>query len=221
MPTIPPKVERTYEVAPEGTHVARIVQFIHQGTSPNLWKGEERDRNTIRYVFELPHETYEYEGVKKPHLLSAEYTLSLSTKANLRKVVESLEGRKLSEEEEYTYDVESLVGRECMVQVQHTESNGKTYANIVNVMPVLKGTVCPAQITPKLVFNFYPFSKELFDSLPEYIRKKIEKSVEYRSALILRGDLPATADPKKKEDTTIDYGDFDSGETQNPDDIPF
>ena len=204
MPTIPPKSESKYELAPEGTHVARIVQFVHIGTSPDNFKGEVRDRNLVRYVFELPLETYEYEGKQKPHLLSAEYTLSLSPKANLHKMVASLEGRKLTEDEESTYDVETLVGRECMVQVQHVESNGKTYANIINVIPLMKGMICPAQITPKLVFSYYPFNKELFESLPEFLRKKIEVTKEYNTALILRGDRQAPVEGKGME-AVIDY----------------
>lgn len=221
MPTVPPKSERKYELAPEGTHVARIVQFYHIGTIPDTYQGKPRERNLVRFVFELPHETYEYEDEKKPHLLSLEYTLSLSSKANLRKMVESLEGRKLSEDEENTFDVEALVGKECMVQVTHVENNGKTYANVINVMPIMKGMVCPEQVTKKVVFGFYPFNKELFESLPEFLRKKIEKSREYSTALILRGDKEATPAPKgmELEDDMpiVDYGD---GEV-NPDNIPF
>jgi len=182
MPTVPTKHERKYELAPEGTHLARIVQFFHIGTIQETIKGETKDRNKVRLVFELPLETYEYEGVQKPHLLAQEYTLSLNQKAALRKIVDGLEGRSLTEEEEYSYDVEALVGKECMVQVVHNESKGSTYANVANVMPTLKGAVCPAQITPRIVFSYAPFDPSLFASLPEFLRTKIEASKEFKVA---------------------------------------
>jgi len=35
--------------------------------------------------------------------------------------------------------VETIIGANCLLNIQHKESNGKTYANVISVMPLLKG----------------------------------------------------------------------------------
>jgi len=71
-----------------------------------------------------------------------------------------------------------------MVSIVHkTSAAGKTFAKISNVSPVMKGFTVPAQINPSTELNYDNFDGHLFESLPEFIRKKIESSIEYKKMM--------------------------------------
>lgn len=79
----------------------------------------------------------------KRHMAVNTYTLSLSRKAWLRKHLESWRGGPLTPEERQGFDLEILLGRNCILNIIH---NPKTYdgeevifANVVGVNPLMKG----------------------------------------------------------------------------------
>jgi hypothetical protein len=75
----------------------------------------------------------------KPFLVFKRYTLSLSEKATLRKDLESWRGKKFTRDEEMGFDVESIIGVNCLLNVTHNTVKDKVYANVASVTPLMKG----------------------------------------------------------------------------------
>lgn len=182
---IPVKMNNSsdYEPVPAGNHVGRVYSIIHIGTLHEDTAWGPKNRNKVRITFELPNETKVFKDGdgEKPYSISSTYTLNFGDKANLRKMVEGMYGRQLFDEEAAAFDVESLMGATALVNVTHTTKGDKTYANIAAVTPVPKGmTVPPAVNTPTLL-NYTNFDERVFAALPDFVKKQIEESDEYRT----------------------------------------
>lgn len=71
----------------------------------------------------------------KRYLVSRRFTLSLNEKSHLRFFLENWRNKQFGAAElAKGFDVESVIGANCMLQIMHSE-DGK-YANVVNVAPV-------------------------------------------------------------------------------------
>lgn len=70
------------------------------------------------------------------------YTNSLHKRANLRADLESWRGKQFSEVEAKTFDLDTLLGANCLLQVVHktSEHTGDIYANVAVILPLQVGT---------------------------------------------------------------------------------
>ena len=75
----------------------------------------------------------------RPFLVQRRYTLSLDQKASLRKDLESWRGRPFTADELKGFDLEKLLGVNCQLNIQHTDRDGSTYANITAIVPLSRG----------------------------------------------------------------------------------
>jgi len=173
---------KTFELVPAGTYVARCYSMIHLGTNKEVIAGDEKMLNKVRISLELPTEMKEFkpgEGLK-PASVSKEFTLSMNEKSNLRKFLEGWRGKGFTEEEAKKFDVTNLIGKTCMISIIHkTSAKGKLYADISSASTLMKGMECQPQINPSFEFSYEPFDQAKFDKLPDFIKKKVETSVEY------------------------------------------
>lgn len=73
--------------------------------------------------------------------ISQRYTVSLNEKANLRKALESWRGRPFTAEELEGFDLEMLIGANCMLNLieDHAKTSGKKFTKIASVSPIIKG----------------------------------------------------------------------------------
>lgn len=181
-----PKSQVTnYEPVPAGNHVARLYRIINIGTVEEAYMGEIKEQNKIMLTFELSNELKEFkegEGAK-PLSVSREYTFSMGSKANLRKFVEGYLGVALNDAEADAFDIETLIGKPCLLNVVHKKSNaGRTYSLIQGATPLPKGMEAPAQFNKSLVFGHgKDWNDEVFESLHAFIKEKIRSSVEYKT----------------------------------------
>jgi hypothetical protein len=182
MPTLPPKSQRV--LPPEGTHIGRCVGFIHVGTYDDEYQGQPITSNKIRLTFELPDELHIFkEGDDaKPFTISQEYTLAMSSKANLRKLVEGIVGA-LHDEDAFSFDTEQLVGKCCLLTIKHRETaKGNKYAVIATASPLMKGQVCKEAFNPSKILNYTDhWDEDYFNSLPDFIREKMVTTQEYKN----------------------------------------
>jgi hypothetical protein len=172
-----------YTPMESGMYVARCVQMVQIGTINELINGESKTAHKVILGFEFPTElkVFKEENGEQPFFLRKEYTLSFHEKATLRKHLETWRGKKFTDEEASSFDITKLLNVSCTINVVHKESKtGKIYAEIGSISPLMKGTICPEQINPTQVLSFDNFDTDVFDSLPEYLRKKIEGSEEYK-----------------------------------------
>lgn len=175
--------QKEYKVVPEGTHIARCYQIIHYGNVPNTHPlATFPTVNKIRLSWEFPEEmdTFTPGSEPQPYSIHAEYTLSMSDKSNLKKVVEGWLGKKLTEAELVNFDAESLVGQTCMITVVHTVKNERTYANVVSISKLPKSSVCPPQVNKPTIINWDNLDLDTFNKLPLFIQDKMKSSLEYK-----------------------------------------
>lgn len=127
---------KNYTPAPEGTHQAICVDVIDLGLHPNTFRP-----GTFQPKINVVWQIDEVRDDGKRHQVYKRYTLSLNEKANLRHDLESWRGKAFTRDEELGFDVEKLIGANCLVNVQHVTKDAKTYANVKSVMPLIKGMV--------------------------------------------------------------------------------
>lgn len=176
-----------YTPVPKGTHLARIYQIIHVGTIPNFM-GEYK--NTVRIAFELPTETRQFkEGEpEKPFSIAKNYTLSTHERAGLRKVIEACIGTTLQDEEAIAFDVTELIGKVCLVTVTHKQrkQGDGVYSLIDTVSPIVKGMQIPDAVNQSVIFDYGDnFSEDLLEALPDFLKKDMKESDEYRARIAM------------------------------------
>lgn len=125
---------KNFTPAPQGTHQAVCVDVIDKGMLPNKFK-----EGALQHKIDVAWQINELRDDGKRYLVYKRYTLSLNEKANLRKDLESWRGRAFTRDEEMGFDVEKLIGGNCLVNVTHRTVADKTYANVISVMPLIKG----------------------------------------------------------------------------------
>ena len=130
------------------------------------------------YVWELPGETIEIEGEQKPRQLSKEFTISGSSKSNLRKFIESWNGKSYGDEEFMDFDLFDQVGKPCQLNVVLNET--KEYANVDNLMPIPRGFPAPTTDTEQIRWDMDKWDDTVFEKLPEWIQDKIKNSTQYQ-----------------------------------------
>jgi hypothetical protein len=175
--------EKSYELVPAGSHVARCIQMIEIGTTEDMYLGEPKRLHKVRVTWELPLEkkVFKAEQGEMPYIISKEYTLSMHEKATLRKDLASWRGKQFTEEEAAGFDITKLLGVPCMLNVVHAQSkNGGTYANVAAISPLPKGLECPKQINPTFVLSYDQFDFDKFDSLPQWLKDKMIVTPEFQ-----------------------------------------
>ena len=156
--------------------------MIQIGTIEEEIRGEKKMLHKVIINFELPTELKEFkdgEG-EKPFAISKEFTLSLNEKATLRKFLAGWRSKDFSEDEAKSFDITKLLGIPCLLNIIHkTSKSNNIYAEIASASPVPKGMSVPPQINGSRVLSYDEFDWDLFNSLPDFIKQKMHRSVEY------------------------------------------
>lgn len=174
-----------FEIAPAGSHVATCYGMIDLGTQKTTFNGETKNQRKVRLMFELSNElrTFEKDGEssEKPLIIFREFGLSMHENAALRKFLENWRGKSFSEDEAKKFDITKLLGKSCILTVQHTNDNGKTYANISGASPLMKGMSDPVRYNSITCLSFVDFDFDVYNSLSEKTKDKIALSPEYQT----------------------------------------
>lgn len=162
--------------APAGTHLARCVGCISLGTQePNSPQFSPAFK--ILLVWELPEELLDS---GKAMTVSKELTCSLADKANLRHLLESWRGRQFTKEELDGFDVQQVVDVPCMLTVIHkTSAKGKNYADVSAATKLPKSMPSKPRVNELVRYEIEMGKNAVYESLPEYIRKKIASCEEW------------------------------------------
>jgi hypothetical protein len=195
-----PKPTSSFKPVPAGMHRAVLTSVIDIGVQP-AGNPKYAARNKVMLGFQIPDERRD-DGA--PFTAFGTYTFSMGAKANLRKLVESWAGKKFpTDAAAFEFEVDSLLGRACQINISHDEKGDKVYANITGVTPLGKGQEKP---THEGELTFYDRSAadadRVYDTLPEWIQKRIDGAIEEESG------------EKQAEPATAGAADTD-------DDIPF
>lgn len=168
------------EICPSGTHLGICIQVIDLGTV--IMPKYGRDVTQVRITWELPDELME-DG--RPFVIGRTYTLSFfkgkGRTSALREMLEGLRGKEFTKEElDQGFDFTTLLGCLCNLGIKHETEGDRTYANLFSVQapPKKHPRVLPGN--PILFFALDEFKQEVFDKLPEFMRKRIMESHEYK-----------------------------------------
>uniref|UniRef100_A0A6M3LET5 Uncharacterized protein n=1 Tax=viral metagenome TaxID=1070528 RepID=A0A6M3LET5_9ZZZZ len=173
----------TREPIPAGMHHAICYSVYDLGHQYS----EQFDKSSHKCViiWELPDERIQIEkdGETKdlPKITSKQYTLSLHEKANLRKDLESWRGKVFTEAELAGFDIHNLIGINCMLQIIHKQRDGKTYANISAIVPLMKGMAKKAPENPTVVYALS--DGEPPETTPKWIVETIRQSDEWKATV--------------------------------------
>lgn len=212
--TQPEQKER--EIVKAGTHPAYLYRIVYLGTQSRVFEGKEIQSQKVWLDFELPKEVVEYEDEKTKEKksfvrsLGAEYTLSLHEKGKLLPMIQGWLGRSLTNDEMQSFDVCTLLGRPAFVTVKHEEGKGgKMYANLAGVAPVMEGYTMPKMVNKIIEIGKDQWGSDDFNALPEFLRKKVEESNEWKlmnkAVRELTDDDIPVIEPEK--DMTMHQGD--------------
>lgn len=198
-----------FKPIPEGNYIATCVRVIDLGTQVSTYKGVDSLRRKVLVAWEVPDQMVEFDGEQRPALIMQRYTASLSDKAILRQHLEAWRGRRFTADELRGFDLKSVLGKPCQMQVLHSEDGA--YANVAAIMAVPKGFAAPAIHHPLINFSLDEdeFSAGVFDGLSDKLKAQISTSPEYRART---GQVQLAPGDKPREDFA--HADLD-------DEIPF
>jgi len=174
------------ELIPAGNYIARCYQMIEIGTVTEFVMGKTVQAKKVRIGWELPTELkiFKQENGEQPLVISKEYTLSMNEKANLRKDLKSWRGKDFTEDEAKCFDITKLIGAACMLNVIHkpkVSDPNSVYEQVAGITPMPKGMKAPSQINKNFILSYDSFDQELFNSLPDFIKTKMQGSLEFDS----------------------------------------
>ena len=207
--------KKQFQIAPAGTHLARLYRIIDLGTQMREYEGKVNMLRKAKFFWELHGEDANGKPLLttegKPLIQSKEYTMSLGEKANLRRDLEAWRGKAFTEDELRGFNVSAVLGQFCMINISHRLKGDITYADLKGVSSVpsiYKKAGLPEGVNSTLLFSLDKFDEQAFDSLSDSIKDTIRKSPEYR----------ALAQPT----TSQEYAAASGGSVFNmDDDVPF
>jgi hypothetical protein len=199
-----------FEITPEGVYTARAYRILDLGTQKGSEMFGGKEQHKVMVSWELIGDDDPKMADGRPFSIHKRYTVSLSEKASLRADLEAWRGKKFSSEELKGFDLGTILGAYCTIQVVHDET-GK-YANVNSIM-AFRGKK-PEPVNPDVVFDIDEPDMAVFDSLSESIKGIIMQAPEWGGAKAALKPSPEAV----KQDVVID----DIGDAPiNLDDIPF
>lgn len=216
MPIVATAKSGSRELIPEGNHIATCIGMIQIGTVTSNIQGAMKSLHKVRITWEFPDEKRVYDETKgeQPMVFSKEFTLSLSDKSNLRKILESWRGAAFTAEEAAGFDITKLVGAPCMINIIHKASKTdptKKYEEIGSIARLIKGMKKPDQVNPSRILSYDNFDFEYFDTLPDFIKEAMKSTPEYQELIARQNAKPVS----HKVNVAVEDDD------DNVDDLPF
>jgi hypothetical protein len=197
-----------FEMPPSGPIAARCSKLIDLGTQESTYEGETKHQRKLLLSWELA----EVRTDGTPFVISRRFGLSLHEKAALRGFLQAWRGRPFTAEELAGFDLRRLLAAPCLLNVMHTQRNGKDYANIASISPLPKGMEAPALSGSPLAFDIdADDAPAILESLSDNLQATICASPEWQER-IAKSNAPHS--PGAAPAPLSSFADLD-------DDIPF
>lgn len=204
-----------FKRVPPGVYIGRCYSLIDLGTQFSDGQYGPKSQHKIKLGWELFGEdeqgqplTIDVDGKSMPMTISKSYTVSLHEKSLLRKDLAAWRGKDFTEDEAKAFDVARLMGAYCMVNVTHSETNGKTYTNIAGLTPIpgaLKNAK-PVAVHANQMFDLDKPDMEVFDTFHEKLQEAIKRSPEWAKATGAKHNTKAPAQIEDQfEDDSIPF----------------
>lgn len=202
-----------FAIVPEGVYTGRAFKIIDLGTQTSTGMFGTKDQHKVMISWELLGSDAPKMEDGRPFSVTQWYTVSLHEKSKLRADLESWRGRKFSTEELAGFDLGSVMGAYCLLQIVHDET-GK-YANINSIM-AYKGEK-PKPVNDNVVFDIDKPDMKVFESLSDNMKAKITNTPEWAA---YENPPKPTVNKTAVQNQQSDMGTLED-EPVNLDDIPF
>lgn len=201
-----------FESTPAGSHLARCYRIIDLGTQKSEYLGQVKYLHKIMLGWEIfaenddgtPHMMKD----GRPFAIFKNYTMSWSDKATLRKDLQSWRGKPFSAEEMRRFDLKTILGVHCMLNViERQGQDGKTYVNVDNISPVpavIRKSGLPDGVNKLELFNLSEPDMEMFETFSANLKAKIQASPEWQK---LMGKPAAESTQKAQASPAMDDDD--------------
>jgi len=170
--TLPVSGGRDFKNVPAGMHLAICNLLVDAGMQAGTSRFPQL-KHRLYVRFETPEHRVEYEHdgkrIEGPLTIGQWYVASMNAKAILRQHLEGWRGKRFTDEEASAFDIENVLGKPCTIIVMEGE-DGKTYLR--GIGPAPKG--CVAKAENPLLFYAPGASREAYEKLPDWLRKRIE-----------------------------------------------
>ena len=192
------------ELIPARTYLGVVVGVFDIGTQNG---GQFGPNHQFVVMFELHTRKGPARDKKGENFTISEfvnfYLGSRTRQSNLLKLVEALEGRALSDDEiKKGYDIETLLGKACQVQVAHKlNAAGEPKARVAATMPMDPDDVAPVAEAGETYYEI-PADKSVPETLPKFIRDMLAKCEELGGKRQL---VPAGAAAEEEDDDSIPF----------------
>jgi hypothetical protein len=155
------------------------------GYQKGTWEGQEIIQPKIVVSWEIDELMTEGEYKGKRFTVNEFFTKSLSPKGKLRPALESWRGRPFTREELNGFDIEKLIGANCLLNLGE---NKKGKVVVLSVSPLMKNTV---KMTP-----------ELPSTMPAWVQTIKDKAVHKEMAHV--------SEPERADGVDAKIGDVDA-----------
>ena len=150
----------------------------------NRIQGDEKKSQKCQIGWEIPELTVQIDGEDAPRVISKRYTVSLNDRAALRQDLAAWRGRDFTDEELAGFHLRNIVGAPCLIQINHQDVNGKTYANIQSIMAMPRGMEKPSLTGKKIIYDIDEDPTSAADLLPEWLKKVVKESENYAAKVM-------------------------------------
>lgn len=174
-----PAPEAAYNLIPSGVHAARCARIIEIGQqhSPKFDTPEKKAINDkVIIAFALSNVTFDYPGLgEKQVFISNRYGITKSTfeRSPMQQYTKALDPKR------ETKHLREFLTRPCQVSIKHVMKDGKTYANLDSVAPILPGIQIPELDVEPWMYEWDAPDYELWLSLNEQQQELIKSAVNY------------------------------------------
>lgn len=203
-----------YQIVPEGVYIGKCFKIIDLGMQKVEWQGAVKEQKKVLISWELLGADVPVMKDKRPFAVSRKYTASLDDRGNLRKDLEAWRGRKFSELELENFDLKTVLGANCMIQVVHSD-DGK-YANVNSIMATKEK---PVGINPLVSFDIDDPDMEIYDTFSDKMKEQISAAPEFQMAQ--RSKQAPVIEQSSEHFPSESNDPFDEEEPINLADIPF
>ncbi len=147
---------RTFHLAPAGMHQAVCFDCWNLGMQKMEFKGKVKIQAKVMIAWEIDEIIVSDDVLNGTrYRLYKKYTNSLNEKAALSKDLISWRGKPFTDaEKKGGFDLESLIERNCFLNIVMVEINGKSYANISAINPLPKNMPIIHPQNPRSVPNW-------------------------------------------------------------------
>lgn len=164
-----------FEITPEGTYIGRCIKLIDLGTQTTTGQFGTKQQKKVMITWELLDDKVKMQD-GRPFATSQFYTASLHEKAQLRKDLEAWRGKKFTDAELEGFDLTSVLGAYCMIQIVHSADG-----NYANVNAIMSTREKPEGVNDLVLFDISDPDMKVFESLSDKMKAKIASTPEWQT----------------------------------------